>query len=146
MRVKLKSLQKCSVVIKVFLPNSLGAFPAWKATFLTLGWLVAIRSGPQRLWSSSAAARCWTCFLTFPTPCYGTRSPGAFWSPALLESVDRWPLAIPETQIPGGSRPARNPPFVGVVHGVRTLHPRAVCRSQPAPARASMLDLRADRR
>src|SRR3954453_3972534 len=31
----------------------------------------------------------------------------------------------------------RNPPFVGVVHGVWTLHPRAVCRSQPAPARAS---------
>ncbi|KAJ5453278.1 hypothetical protein N7530_012872 [Penicillium desertorum] len=31
--------------------------------------------------------------------------PGAFWRPAPLESVDRWPLAIPETQIPGGSRP-----------------------------------------
>src|SRR3954464_7699120 len=57
-------------------------------------------------------------------------------SPALLESVDQWSLTIPETQIPGGSRPA-NPPFVGVVHGVWTLHPRAVCRSQPAPARAS---------
>ncbi|KAJ5453359.1 hypothetical protein N7530_012826 [Penicillium desertorum] len=36
----------------------------------------------------------------------GDRSPGAFWRPAPLESVDRWPLAIPETQIPGGSRPA----------------------------------------
>jgi hypothetical protein len=35
----------------------------------------------------------------------GDRSPGAFWRPAPLESVDRWPLAIPETQIPGGSHP-----------------------------------------
>ena len=35
----------------------------------------------------------------------GARSPGAAWSPALLESVDQWSLTIPETQIPGGSRP-----------------------------------------
>ncbi|KAH1268647.1 hypothetical protein KXX30_007249, partial [Aspergillus fumigatus] len=30
------------------------------------------------------------------------RSPGAVWSPAPMESVDRWPLASPDTQIPGG--------------------------------------------
>jgi hypothetical protein len=29
-------------------------------------------------------------------------------SPALLESVDQWSLTIPETQIPGGSRPAES--------------------------------------
>jgi len=40
-----------------------------------------------------------------PAPCCGDRSPGAFWSPALVESVDRWPLASPDTKIPGGSRP-----------------------------------------
>jgi hypothetical protein len=38
-----------------------------------------------------------------------------------------------------------DPPFVGVVHGVRTLHPRAICRSQPPPERATRLEhLRAD--
>ncbi|KAJ5319709.1 uncharacterized protein N7506_012413 [Penicillium brevicompactum] len=35
----------------------------------------------------------------------GDRSPGAFWCPASLESVDHWPLAIPDTQIPGGEPP-----------------------------------------
>ena len=40
-----------------------------------------------------------------------------------------------------------DPPSAGVVHGVRTLHPRAVCRSQPPPAKATGLEhLRADRR
>ncbi|EKV14563.1 hypothetical protein PDIP_43220 [Penicillium digitatum Pd1] len=29
-----------------------------------------------------------------------------------------------------------DPPFAGVVHGVRSLHPRATCRSLPAPSRA----------
>ncbi|KAJ5807141.1 hypothetical protein N7447_011374 [Penicillium robsamsonii] len=29
-----------------------------------------------------------------------------------------------------------DPPFAGVVHGVWTLHPRATCRSLPAPSRA----------
>lgn len=37
---------------------------------------------------------------------WGDRSPGTAWSPAPMESVDRWPLASPDTQIPGGSRPA----------------------------------------
>ena len=36
----------------------------------------------------------------------GDRSPGASAPPALLGSVDRWPLAIIDTEIPGGSRPA----------------------------------------
>ena len=51
-----------------------------------------------------------------PAPCCGDRSPGAFWSPALVESVDRWPLASPDTKIPGGSRP--------VVAAVRRRCPR----------------------
>ncbi|KAK9605197.1 hypothetical protein V6Z94_009551 [Aspergillus fumigatus] len=63
------------------------------------------------------------------------RSPGAVWSPAPMESVDRWPLASPDTQIPGGSRPA-GAALCGRVRGVWTPHPRAVCRSPPAPARA----------
>lgn len=65
----------------------------------------------------------------------GDRSPGAVWSPASLESVGRWPLAIADTQIPGGSRPA-----VAAVRrrdrGVWTPHPRAVCRRPPLPERA----------
>jgi hypothetical protein len=63
----------------------------------------------------------------------GDRSPGAAWSPAPMESVDRWPLAIPDTQIPGGSRPAGTA-VRRRVRGVRTPHLRAVCRS-PASAR-----------
>src|SRR3569623_916099 len=69
----------------------------------------------------------------------GSRSPGASWSPALLESVDGWPLATPDTEIPGGSRPV-----VSAVRrrarGVRSLHPRATCRSQPPPVRATRLE------
>ena len=67
------------------------------------------------------------------------RSPGALWSPAPLESVDRWPLAIPETQIPGGSHPV-GAAVRRCVHGVWTLHPRAVCRSLSAPVRAAWRD------
>lgn len=56
-------------------------------------------------------------------------------SPASLESVDPWPLAIADTQILGGSRPA-----VAAVRrrdcGVWTPHPRAVCRRPPLPERA----------
>jgi hypothetical protein len=74
------------------------------------------------------------------------RSPGALWPPAPLESVDGWPLATPDTRFLGGAA-SWDPPFAGVVHGVRTPHPRAVCRSQPPPARAARLEhLRADRR
>jgi hypothetical protein len=58
----------------------------------------------------------------------GDRSPGAAWSPAPMESVDRWPLAIPGTQIPGGSRPVV-PAVRRRDRGVRTPHQRAVCRS-----------------
>ena len=63
----------------------------------------------------------------------GDRSPGAAWSPASMESVDRWPLAIRDTQIPGGSRPA-GAAVRRRVRGVWTPHPRAVCRS-PVGAR-----------
>jgi hypothetical protein len=64
----------------------------------------------------------------------GDRSPGAFWCPAMMESVDRWPLATPSVKIPGGSRP------VGAAarrrdRGVRTPHLRTICRSLTAPAR-----------
>lgn len=58
---------------------------------------------------------------------WGDRSPVAVWSPAPLGSVDRWPLAIIEKQIPGGSRPA----VAAVRRRVRRVwspHPRAVCR------------------
>ena len=63
---------------------------------------------------------------------WGDRSPVAVWSPAPLGSVDRWPLAIIEKQIPGGSRPA----VAAVRRRVRRVwspHPRAVCR-RPVPA------------
>src|ERR1700709_598290 len=67
-------------------------------------------------------------------------------SPALLESVDQWSLTIPETQIPGGSRPAESA-VRRRARGVRTLHPRATCRSLTAPARAAWTEhLRADGR
>ena len=74
-----------------------------------------------------------------------SEGPGAAWSPAPMGSVDRWPLASLDTQSPGGSRPA-----VAAVRrrdrGVRTPHPRPVCRSPSAPSRASWRDsLRADR-
>ncbi|KAJ5319645.1 uncharacterized protein N7506_012349 [Penicillium brevicompactum] len=52
----------------------------------------------------------------------GDRSPGAFWCPASLESVDHWPLAIPDTQIPGGSRPAESA-VRRRARGVRTPSP-----------------------
>jgi hypothetical protein len=58
----------------------------------------------------------------------GDRSPRAIWPPATMESVDRWPLAIPDTQIPGGSRPA-GAAVRRRVRGVWTPHPRVVCRS-----------------
>ncbi len=67
-------------------------------------------------------------------------------SPAPMESVDRWPLASLLLQIPGGSRPA-GAAVRRRVRGVWTLHPRAVCRSLPAPAKAipGRIYLRADR-
>jgi hypothetical protein len=46
----------------------------------------------------------------------------------------RWPH--PTLRFLEGAAP-RDPPSVGVVRGVRTLHPRAVCRSLPPPARAA---------
>ncbi|KAJ5413846.1 hypothetical protein N7509_000473 [Penicillium cosmopolitanum] len=49
----------------------------------------------------------------------------------------RWPHLKPDSW--GGAAPW-DPPFAGVVHGVRTLHPRAVCRSPPPPARAAWRD------
>ena len=64
---------------------------------------------------------------------WGDRSPGAPWSPAPMESVDRWPLASPDTQIPGGSRPA-GAAVRRRVRGVWTPHPRPVCR-RPHSAR-----------
>ncbi|KAJ5096536.1 hypothetical protein NUU61_005892 [Penicillium alfredii] len=70
-----------------------------------------------------------------PGRCFASGSGGPPRPPAPLESVDRWPLATIDTQIPGGAAP-REPPFVGVVRGVRSPHPRAVCRSLPASARA----------
>jgi hypothetical protein len=67
-------------------------------------------------------------------------------SPALLESVDQWSLTIPETQIPGGSRPAES--------AVRRRCPRGLDpppegrMPQPVPAREGgpTGSLRADRR
>ncbi|KAJ5837253.1 hypothetical protein N7534_012147 [Penicillium rubens] len=53
------------------------------------------------------------------------------WSPWI---DGRWPY--PKPRFLEGSRPVRDPPFAGVVHGVWTLHPRATCRSLPAPSRA----------
>src|ERR1051325_7784058 len=67
------------------------------------------------------------------------RGAGASAPPAPRESVDGWPLATPDTRFLGGAAPW-DPPFAGVVHGVRTLHPRAVCRSQPPPERVARLD------
>lgn len=46
----------------------------------------------------------------------------------------RWPY--PKLRFLEGAAPW-DPPFAGVVHGVWTLHPRATCRSLPAPSRAS---------
>ena len=64
--------------------------------------------------------------------------------PAVLESVDHWSLTIPETQIPGGSRPA--------ISAVRRRRPRGPDpppegrMPQPASARkGGLLNLRADR-
>lgn len=45
----------------------------------------------------------------------------------------RWPY--PKLRFLEGAAPW-DPPFAGVVHGVWTLHPRATCRSLPAPSRA----------
>lgn len=101
---------------------------------------------PSRCWSACARAarfQCWGA-LTRRAPLAGAplggpgalrrggRSPGTVWCPALMESVDGWPLATPDTKIPGGSRPA-----VSAVRrrdcGVRTLLPRAVCRREARP-------------
>ena len=61
-----------------------------------------------------------------------------------MESVDDWLLAIISPRFLEEAA-LWDPPFVGVVHGVRPLHPRAICRSQPTPARAAQLEhLRAD--
>ncbi|KAJ5837234.1 hypothetical protein N7534_012128 [Penicillium rubens] len=47
-------------------------------------------------------------------------------------------MAAGHTRNPDSWRGAApwDPPFAGVVHGVWTLHPRATCRSLPAPSRA----------
>ncbi|KAJ5807126.1 hypothetical protein N7447_011359 [Penicillium robsamsonii] len=49
----------------------------------------------------------------------GPRRAGPLVYPLFLEGAAPW-----------------DPPFAGVVHGVWTLHPRATCRSLPAPSRA----------
>ena len=64
----------------------------------------------------------------------GPLGPRHRWS---LWTDGRWPHLTP--RFLGGAAPW-DPPFVGVVHGVRTLHPRAVCRSQPPPERVARLD------
>ena len=64
------------------------------------------------------------------TEARGPLCPRHRWS---LWIVGRWPVSIP--RFPGGAAPW-DPPFVGVVHGVRTPLLRAVCRSPPAPVRA----------
>ncbi|KAJ5453371.1 hypothetical protein N7530_012838 [Penicillium desertorum] len=50
----------------------------------------------------------------------------------------RGSMAAGHTRNPDSWRepPRGDPPFAGVVHGVWTLHPRATCRSLPAPSRA----------
>ncbi|KAJ5837217.1 hypothetical protein N7534_012111 [Penicillium rubens] len=65
-----------------------------------------------------------------------TEARGPFWRPAPLESVGS--MAAGHTRNPDSWRGAApwDPPFAGVVHGVWTLHPRATCRSLPAPSRA----------
>ena len=75
------------------------------------------------------------------TEARGPLRPRHRWS---LWIVGRWPVSIP--RFPGGAAPW-DPPFVGVVHGVRTPLLRAVCRSPPAPVRAYPRrdPLRADR-
>ena len=76
---------------------------------------------------------------------WGDRSPGTSASPAPLESVDRWPLASPDTQIPGGSRPAG----AAVRRRVRGAGPPTrgpYAAGHTAPARADWWNtLRADR-
>jgi hypothetical protein len=47
--------------------------------------------------------------------------------------VGRWPHLTPRF-LEGAA--LWYPPFAGVVHGVRTLHPRAICRSRPPSVRA----------
>lgn len=49
-----------------------------------------------------------------PVRCCGDRSPGAFWPPAPLESVDGWLLAIPDARFLEEAA-LWYPPFAGVV-------------------------------
>ncbi|KAK9574878.1 hypothetical protein V6Z90_009876 [Aspergillus fumigatus] len=62
------------------------------------------------------------------------RSPGAVWSPAPMESVDRWPLASPDTQIPGEL--PRGAALVGVSAGSGPPTRGPYAAASPAPARA----------
>ena len=120
-------------------PSAVGTFPACGIPSPGLVRRALMPStSPGGRSSTAAAHRAWA---PAPTRCAAARdrSPGASWPPAPLESVDGWPLATPETRFLGGAAPW-DPPSAGVVHGVRTLHPRAVCRSQPPPARAAWLD------
>ena len=64
------------------------------------------------------------------TEARGPRGPRHRWG---LWIDGRWPY--PKLRFLEGAAPW-DPPFVGVVHGVWTLHPRATCRSLPAPSRA----------
>ena len=76
---------------------------------------------------------------------WGYRSPGTDWSPAPMESVDRWPLASPDTQIPGGSRPA-GAAVRRRVRGAGPLTRGPYAAGHTAPARADWWNtLRADR-
>ena len=59
---------------------------------------------------------------------FGARQRWSLWI------TGRWPYPI--LRFLEGAAPW-DPPFVGVVHGVWTLHPRATCRSLPSPSRAS---------
>ena len=68
----------------------------------------------------------------------GDRSPGAIRRPAMMESVDRWPLAILPARFLGGAA-LREPPFVGVSAGsgpsTRGPHAAAWQRPRGRPAR-----------
>ncbi|KAJ5482246.1 hypothetical protein N7475_001058 [Penicillium sp. IBT 31633x] len=75
--------------------------------------------------------RCAPAASAVVTEARGPFGPRHRWS---LWIDGRWPY--PKLRFLEGAIP-REPPFVGVVRGVWTLHPRAVCRSLPAPSRAS---------
>jgi hypothetical protein len=69
----------------------------------------------------------------------GPLGPRHRWS---LWTDGRWPRLTPRF-LEGAA--LWDPPFAGVVHGVRTLHPTTTCRSRPPSVRATRSEhLRAD--